>query len=265
MKALISKPSVVSTTTLLHLASQVNKKPRVELALPPTYTSSWDSPVWEHVANSSNPLSKADQGQQKGLRSLFADLLSTAPATTPFVLHDVHGRPSVCGNDVKLDAVMGLRGKPCNPLTTAAIICIKGQGGSYDSDEDVGKAITYGRVFLQQLPRTLRRMVLIVLTDLRSITLITVRLDLDRQGNEDLSFERTGSLPDVKHKFLQLLSCEPQRWYVDLPDLGPSMQVTNLLGFGATSHVYEAARGGQQVTPASACCLKLLKKLLLPS
>ena len=125
--ALISKPSVVSTTTLLHLGSQANKKPKVELSLPETYTSTWDSPVWEQISHSSAQLSRADQGHQKGLRSLFADLLSTAPTTTPFVFHDVHSRPSVCGSDLKLDAVMGLHDKPCNPLTTAAIICIKGR------------------------------------------------------------------------------------------------------------------------------------------
>ena len=107
-------------------------------------------------------------------------------------------------------------------------------------------------------------MVLVVLTDLRTVTLISVRLDVDRQGNQELSWERTAKLPDVKQKFLQLLSCEPQRWFIELPNLGPSMQVTNLLGFGATSHVYEASQGGHQVVPSTACCLKFLPLQLLP-
>lgn len=142
---------------------------------------------------------------------------------------------------------MGLRDKPCIPLTTAAIIDLKQQGGGYDNDANVGKAITYGRVFLQQLPQTLRKMVLVGLTDLLSITLILVRLDSNAQGTEDLSFDMSARLPDVKRTLLQLLSCEPQRWFVELPDLGPSIQIVGLLGSGATSHVYEAAEGGQQV------------------
>ena len=102
-------------------------------------------------------------------------------------------------------------------------------------------------MFLQQLPRTLRRKVLVGLTDLRSITLVLVRLDLDVQGAESLSFEMSAQLPDVKRTLLQLLSCEPQRWFVELLDLGPSIQVVGLLGSGATSHVYEAFDNGQQV------------------
>lgn len=157
-------------------------------------------------------------------------------------------RPSVCGSDLKPDIVMGLRDKPCIPLTTAAIIDFKRQGGGYDNDKNVGKAITYGRVFLQQLPRTLRKMVLAGLTDLRNITLVLVRLDLDVHGAEALSYEMSAQLPDVKRTLLQLLSCEPQRWFVELPDLGPSIQVVGLLGSGATSHVYEASEDGHQVT-----------------
>ena len=83
---------------------------------------------------------------------------------------------------------MGLRDKPCIPLTTAAIIDFKRQSGGYDNDENVGKAMTYSRVFLQQLPQTLRSMVLVGLTDLRSITLILVRLNLSNDGVEELSF-----------------------------------------------------------------------------
>lgn len=147
LKALINRPSVISTTTLQDLGGQANKKPKVEVPLPQPYTLAWESPVWAHVTSFSNQLLEADKGQQKGLQSLFGDLLPTAPISTPFVFHDVHTRPSVCGNDLKPDIVMGLRDKPCIPLTTAAIIDFKRQGGGYDNDENVGKAITYGRVF----------------------------------------------------------------------------------------------------------------------
>ena len=255
LRALINRPSIISTTTLQELGGQANKKPKVEVPLPHIpYTLAWDSPVWAHVTSFSNQRLKVDEGQQKGLQSLFGDLLPTAPISTPFVFHDVHTRPSVCGNDLKPDVVMGLRDKPCIPLTTAAIIKFKRQGGGYDNDEHVGKAITYGRVFLQQLPRTLRKMVLVVLTDLLSITLVLVRLDSNAQGGEDLSFEISARLPDVKRTLLQLLSCEPQRWFLELPDLGPSVQIVGLLGSGATSHVYEAAEGGQQVMPFIMSC-----------
>ena len=198
LKALINRPSVISTTTLQELGGQANKKPKVEVPLPQPYTLAWESPVWAQVTSFSNQLLEADKGQQKGLQSLFGDLLPTAPISTPFVFHDVHTRPSLCGNDLKPDVVMGLRDKPCISLTTAAIINFKRQGGGYDNDEKVGKAITYGRVFLQQLPRTLRKMVLVGLTDLLSITLVLVRLDSNAQGAENMSFEMSARLPDVK-------------------------------------------------------------------
>lgn len=247
IKALVNRPSVLSTTTLQALGCLANKKAKVEVPLPPTYASEWDSPIWAHVASSSGHLLEADKDEQKGLQSLFADLLPAAPSSTPFVFHDVHTRPSVCGIDLKPDVVMGLRDKPCIPLTTAAIINFKRQGGGYDNDVNIGKAITCGRVFLQQLPRTLRKMVVVGLTDLQSITLVLVRLDADVDGAEHLSYEMSTRLPDAKHTLLQLLSCEPQRWFVELPDLGPGVQVVGLLGSGATSHVYEASEDGHQV------------------
>ena len=163
------------------------------------------------LTSSSVQLLEADQGQQKGLQSLFADLLPTAPVDTPFVLHDVHTEPSVCGRDLKPDVVMGLRDKPCIPLTTAAFIDFRRQDGLSDDDESVGEAITYGRVFMQQLPRSLRSMVLVGLTDLCSITLILVTLTLTHEGVEELYFGRSAQLPDVRHTLLQLLGCEPQR------------------------------------------------------
>ncbi|KAL3154099.1 hypothetical protein ABBQ32_013635 [Trebouxia sp. C0010 RCD-2024] len=92
----------------------------------------------------------------------------------------------------------------------------------------------------ESFPWTLHRMVVVGLTDLLSITLILVRLDLS-DGNEHLSFDMSSRLPEV-----QLLNSEPQRLFVELPDLGASFQVVGLLGFGATSHLYEAFEGGEQ-------------------
>ena len=69
-----------------------------------------------------------------------------------------------------------------------------------------------------------------------------------------LSCERAACRPDVKRTLIQLLSCEPQRWFVDLPDLGPTIQIVGLLGSGATSHVYEAAEAGQQVISSIVPC-----------
>jgi len=41
-----------------------------------------------------------------------------------------------------------------------------------------------------------------------------------------------------------------------LPNLGPSIRVMGFLETGATSHVYEASEGGQQVTSNNVmlCC-----------
>ena len=258
LRALISKPTVMSTTTVREVGGQANKKSKVVISLPPTDALTWESPIWARVTSSSEQLLEADKGQQKGLQSLFADLLPTAPVNTPFVFHDVHTKPSVCGSDLKPDVVMGLRDKPCIPLTTAAIIDFKQQGGGYDNDENVGKAITYGRVFLQQLPWSLRSMVLVGLTDLCSITLILVRLTLTDEGVEELYFDRSAQLPDVRHTLLQLL-----RWFVELPNLGPSIQVMGFLGSGATSHVYEASEGGQQVSSYNITSCYDNRKLLL--
>ena len=66
-------------------------------------------------------------------------------------------------------------------------------------------------------------MVVVALTDLSSITLTLVRLDLS-DGNEHLSFDMSPRLPDVKYTLLQLLSSEPQRLFVEMPDLGASIQ-----------------------------------------
>lgn len=228
------------------MGGQANKKSKVVIALPTTDALTWESPVWAHFTTFSIQLLEANKGQQKGLQSIFADLLPTAPRNTPFVFYDVHTKPSVC-TGLKPDVVLGLRDKPCISLTTAAIIDFQRQGGGDDNDENVGKAIICGRVFLQQLPRTLRSMVLVGLTDLCSITLIVVRLKLSNEGMEELNFDRYAQLPDVRHTLLQLLSCEPQRWFVELPKLGPSIQIMGFLGSGATSPVYEASEGGQQV------------------
>lgn len=184
--------------------------PHLRTLLLPTDALAWDSPLWEHVTSSNTQLPVADRASQKGLHSLFADLLATAPTSTPFVFHHVHRRPSVCGNDLKPHVAMCLRGKPCNPLTTGAIISFKPQDGQYESDYNVGKAVIYGRDFLRQLPKTLRRRVLVALTDFQNISLIFVTLGVDAQGAESLSTEMSQKLPNVKQTLLQLLSCAPQ-------------------------------------------------------
>ena len=149
MRALIKNPPMISTKTLQEMGSHANKKPKVEEPLPQVLDASWESPIWAQVTNSSDQLPEADKGQKKELRSLFAQLLPTAPANTPFVFHDVHTKPSVCGSVLKPDVVMGLRDKPCNTLTTGAIINFRPQGGDYDNDENVSKAILCGREYLQ--------------------------------------------------------------------------------------------------------------------
>ena len=90
-------------------------------------------------------------------------------------------------------------------------------------------------------------MVLVGLTDLCSSTSILVGFSLTDESVEELYFDRSAQLPDVRRTLLQLLSCESQRWFIELPNLGPSIQVTGFLGSGATSHVYEASEGRQQV------------------
>ena len=186
IRALINRHSVISTTTPQELGGQANKQEKVVFPLPEASAVTWESPVWAQVTNPSSQLLEKDSHKQKGLQSLFGVLLCKAPDNTPFVFHDVHTKPSVCGNDMKPDVVMVVRGKPCIPLTTGAIILFKQQGGGYDNDENVGKAITHGRVFLQQLPQTLRKMVLVGLTDFHSITLVLVRLDSHAQGGGGL-------------------------------------------------------------------------------
>ena len=181
LKALINQPSVISTMTLRELGGQANKKQKVEVLLPQPGTLAWESPVWAHVASFSNQLLKADKGQRNGLQSLFGHLLPTAPTNTSFVFHHVHTRHTSLA-----------------PLTIAAVIKFQ-QGGGYGNDENVGKTITCGRVFLQQFPQTLLKMLLVGLTTLLSITLVFVRLDSNAQGAEHLSSEMSARLPDVKH------------------------------------------------------------------
>ena len=97
LRALINRPSVLSTRTLQELGGRANMKPKVAVSPTQAHALTWDSPIWAQLTSSSVQLLEADKGQQKGLQSLFADLLPTAPISTPFVFHDVHTRPSVCG------------------------------------------------------------------------------------------------------------------------------------------------------------------------
>lgn len=70
--------------------------------------------------------------------------------------------------------VIGLCGKACIPMTIAAIIeCEqqppqKGQGGQYNNDEHIGRAITYGRsleLFCNSCHRPCKRMGCVGFTD----------------------------------------------------------------------------------------------------
>ena len=155
-RAVVNRPCVNPTTTPQELEPHAIQGPKVGIRLPQKYALAWNSPVWAQVTSSSVQLSEADKGQQKGLRSMFADLLPTAPISTPFVFHDVQTRPSNSGNDVKPDVALGLREKPCIPLTAAGIINFKLQGRDYDFDEVIGKTIICGRLFLQQVPQILQ-------------------------------------------------------------------------------------------------------------
>ncbi|DBA82194.1 TPA: hypothetical protein ACH3X1_007177 [Trebouxia sp. C0004] len=83
LRALINRPSVISTTTLQELGALANKKPKVGVSLPDAHALAWDSPIWAQVTSSRVQLLEADKGQQKGLQSLFADLLPTAPICCP--------------------------------------------------------------------------------------------------------------------------------------------------------------------------------------
>ena len=243
--ALIGTPPPLTTTMLREVGEHVKKQARVELPLPPLAASlTWNDPLWDEVAA---PESHLPEAGEQGLQSKLCRLLNSAPSSMSFEFHDVHTAPSVCGNDLKPDTVMSLRGIPVCPLTTGAIINLKRQDGAYDNDKNVGQAVTYGRTFLQQLPRDLRDTVYVALTDLQRITLMRVTLHANGQLKVDMSTQ----LADVKSILLQLLSCQPASLRVQLPDLGPSLKITGLLGHGATSHVFQGTTSnGDEVSVA---------------
>ncbi len=67
----------------------------------------------------------------------------------------------------------------------------------------------------------------------------------------ELDVDMSAKLPDAKHVLLQLLCCPPENLLVQLPDLGPSLQITGFLGRGATSHVFQGtSSSGQEVNIA---------------
>ncbi len=221
------------------------ERARTSLSLPsPTVSITWNNPLWDEVATLD---SKPSVAGPNGLQSRFCRLLQSALSSMSFDFHDVHLAPSVCGNVCKPDAVISLRGKTVCPLTTGAIIILKPQGESSESAKNVGHAIMYGRIFLQQLPSTLPETVVVALIDLKSITLIRVRLPKSGQ----LAVDFSPLLPDAKHVLLQLLCCQPASLEVQLPDLGPALQITGFLGYGATSHVFSGTTSsGQEVSIA---------------
>ena len=244
--AMIARPPLLTSTTLQELGHSA-KRQRTQIALsPPPPGITWDHDLWSQVAVSSG-LSKRDDGNKEGLQSIFKRLLDAAPTNTPFELDDVHLSPCVCGDALKPSCVMSLRHKPIVPMTTGLILDLKRQDGMYESSGNIGKAITYGRLFLLQLPQPLRSKVLVGLTDLCSITLIQVSLPSHTDPGEGLSVRVDKACPDVRQSLLQLLSMQPSELHVELPNLGPSVEIMDFLGRGATSNMYRALKDGQQV------------------
>lgn len=193
---------------------------------------------WKHVAVSIG-LPEKDDGDRDGLQSIFTHLLASAPTNTPFQLHDVRSCRSVCGDDLKPDFVMSLRHKPMVPMTTGFVLDLKRQYSQCDSSKNIGKAITYGRMCLQQQPRTLRSTVLVGLTYLHTITLIRVTLPMQPDQEGSMSIQVSEAWPGVRDTLLQLLSSHPSDLQVNMPDLGPSFEAIDFLGHGATSNVYK--------------------------
>ena len=154
----------------------------------------------------------------------------------------------MCADDLKPDCVMSLRHKPMVPMTTGFVLDLKRQDSLYDNSKNIGKAITYGRMCLQQLPRSLRSTVLVGLTDLHTITLIRVTLSVHPDQEASMSAQVSEAYPDVRHILTQLLSSQPSDLHVNLPDLGPSIEIIDFLGHGATSDVYKALKDEQQVS-----------------
>ena len=134
------------------------------------------------------------------------------------------------------------------PMTTGLVLDLKRQDSQCDSNENTGKAITYGMMCLQQLPRTLRNTVLVGLTDLHTITLIQVILPMQSDQEGSMSVQVSEACLGVRDTLLQLLSSHPSDLQVNMPDLGPSFEAIDFLGHGATSNVYKAVKGKQKVS-----------------
>ncbi len=240
---------LLGPATLWELGKHARACPRQDILLPPfAADDTWEDVLWGQLAASTG-LTEADDCSRKGLQTAFAQLLLSAPNHTPFVLHDMHSAKSVCGDHLKPDAVMSLRSKPMAPFTTGLLLDLRRQHDQYDIDKFTGKAIMYGRDFLRQLLMSLRTTVLVCLTALKTITLIRVSLqpEPDIELGERLSYSIGCLLSDVKRVLLQLLSSHPSDLHMQLPDLGPRVEVTGFLGYGATSHMYKACKDGKGV------------------
>lgn len=245
---MLERPPCVTSTTLDELGGAF-KRERTTIALAPAPGVMWQDGLWEKVAASTG-LTKKGTNNQEGLQAIFTRLLKTAPISTPFQLHDVHLHHSVCGDDLKPDCVMTLRDKPIVPMTTGFVLGLKCHDNQYESNANVGKAIIYGRLLLEQLPRSLCSSVLVGLTDLHTITLVRVTLSQPLSMGGDgppLSAQVSHAQTNVKQVLLQLLSSRPSDLHVELPNLGPSVEIIDFLGHGATSNVYQALKDGQQV------------------
>ena len=219
VKAIIARPPLLASTTLQDLGQNA-KRQRTKIALSSSALNvKWDDKLWEYVAVSTG-LPEKDDGDRDGLQSIFTRLMKAPPPT----------RLSSC--TMSIDAVlcvemtsslilMSLRHKPMVPMTTRLVLHLKHQDSQCDSSKNIGKAITYGRMCLQQLPRTLRSTVLVGLTDLQTITLIRVTLPMQPDQEASPSVQVSEACPDVRDTLLQLLSSHPSDLQVNMPDLGP--------------------------------------------
>lgn len=243
VRQMIAKPPAVTTITFRELGQNALKRPRLRLPLPPHKAVTWDDDVWQQLVQDQPRI-----GDQtfSGVQSALAQLLHTVPTNMPFQLHGVSSTPSVCGDDLKPDAVISLHGHPLTPVTTSCILFLKPPDAPCNTAENVGKAIVHGREFLQQLPSSLRQSVHVGLTDLHSIVLVQASYtDQDRREfRADVSEEHF----DVKDVLLRFLNQDPLFAGVVLPLLGPNTKIMGFLDYGATSHVYRAIVDGREVS-----------------
>ncbi|DBB04391.1 TPA: hypothetical protein ACH3X1_012878 [Trebouxia sp. C0004] len=88
-----------------------------------------------------------------------------------------------------------------NIVAICTWICPRPEDSPYDNSENISKAITYGRMCLEQVPWSLRSTVLVGLTDLHTITLIRVTLPVHPDQEASMSVQVSEAYPDVRDTF----------------------------------------------------------------